>query len=552
MWFSSVFLKTLRDFRVAILGWGIGMGLLMLVLLSVVPSLIATPQDVRALNSLAAQFQWLAAPVAVGTVGGYVTWKYGTFVLIMAIWALLAGGRMLRGEEERGSMDALLSLPRGRGRVALEKLAAMWAALILMGVLIMLLTFAGAKTAKATDIGLSDAALFALNIVLICGVFGSIALFLSQFTQERGTAAGITGGLLVVFIVLDMVHRVVPNTTWVSAISPVYYYNLSKPLIPASFVGGGTNAGGMLVMLAISVVLSGIAILLFVGRDVGAVALPGLARQSAQAHPERALPVNSWSLQSVYARGLRMIMVPTLWWTLIIAGFAAFMVDIVKQVEAQMASLTAGSSLLSNEIGKVGGGNATANATLLSFLFVFLPVLLMAFAVTQANRWTADEEDGRLELVLSTPQPRLGVILGRFAALTTATVFIGVVTLAATAAAAAGTGVKLDGGNLTAATLSLIPMGLLIAALGYLLSGWLRAAVDTGLLSILLAIWFFISFVGPDLNWSNTVLHLSAFYYYGTPIIHGLPLGDMLGILAVCVVALVLASVRFVRKDIGR
>ena len=27
MWFKSVFLKSLRDYRVAILGWGIGMGL---------------------------------------------------------------------------------------------------------------------------------------------------------------------------------------------------------------------------------------------------------------------------------------------------------------------------------------------------------------------------------------------------------------------------------------------------------------------------------------------------------------------------------------------
>jgi hypothetical protein len=45
-------------------------------------------------------------------------------------------------------------------------------------------------------------------------------------------------------------------------------------------------------------------------------------------------------------------------------------------------------------------------------------------------------------------------------------------------------------------------------------------------------------------------LRLSAFYYYGTPLLHGLPLGDMLGVLVVTIV--VLASVRFVRKDIGR
>ena len=200
-------------------------------------------QQARAsLVSLSGSFAWLAEPIAVDTPGGYATFKYGFTILLIAIWPLLACSRLLRGEEERGSLDALLSLPRGRVRVALEKLAAVWTALLGMGLLIGLLTFAGGKSVSA-DFGLGDALLFGLNVALICGVFGSIALLLSQFTQERGTAAGWTGGLLLIFIVLDMVHRVIPNTDWLSRLSPVYYYNLSKPLVP----GYGTNPGAMLV-----------------------------------------------------------------------------------------------------------------------------------------------------------------------------------------------------------------------------------------------------------------------------------------------------------------
>jgi ABC-2 type transport system permease protein len=142
--------------------------------------------------------------------------------------------------------------------------------------------------------------------------------------------------------------------------------------------------------------------------------------------------------------------------------------------------------------------------------------------------------------------------LGRFAALTTATVIIGVLTLAVTALASVATGLKLDGGNLAAATLSIIPLGLLIAAIGYLFSGWLSTALDTGLLSFLLVIWFFISFIGPGLNWPDATLRFSAFYYYGKPLLDGLPLGSMLGVLGVAIVALALASVRFMSKDIAR
>ncbi len=150
MWFTSVYLKTLRDFRLAILGWGMGMGLVMYDVLAAVPSLMATPAARQTLVSLASSFAWQAEPVAVDTVGGYATWKEGLFILLIAIWPLLACSRLLRGEEERGSMDALLSLPRGRLRVALEKLAAMWTALLVMGVLITLMTFAGGKASTRT------------------------------------------------------------------------------------------------------------------------------------------------------------------------------------------------------------------------------------------------------------------------------------------------------------------------------------------------------------------------------------------------------------------
>jgi ABC-2 type transport system permease protein len=549
MLFRNIYLKTLRDYRIAILGWGLGIGLLIYVVLSSFPSLVETPEARASLVSLGPSFAWIAEPIKIDTPGGYATFKYGFTVLVMALWPLLASSRMLRGEEERGSMDVLLSMPRGRGRVALEKLAAIWTALLGMGLLIGLLTYAGGMRVNA-DFSLGDALLSGLNLALICGVFGSLALLISQFTQERGTAAGLTGGLLLIFIVLDMVHRVIPNTDWISHFSPIYYYNLNKPLVP----GYGINPGALLVLLALSIILSGASIWLFVRRDIGGiVALPGWLRLPERAaRPEQALPANAWSLRSVYTRGLGMMVVPAFWWTLAIAGFAAWMVIVVKQTESSLATIYQSSPILKELITKVGGGDVATNATILSALFTFLPLLLMAFAVTQVNRWAADEEDGRLEMVLSTPQPRLNVLLARFAALTTVLVIIGVLTLIATELSALAAGLKLDGGNVAVATLSMIPMGLLIAAIGFLFSGWLRTAIDTGLLSFLLVIWFSITFIGPELNWPEGVQKLSAFYYYGTPLLHGLSLGNMLLVLVVAVVALALASVRFVRKDIGR
>lgn len=550
MLLRNIFLKTLRDYRVAILGWGIGMGLTIISPMASVATLINTPAARAQLAQLAAQFKWAADPVAAGTVGGYATFKIGIFILLMAVWPLLAGSRMLRGEEDRGSLDVLLSLPRTRLQVAMQKTAAMWVALLAMGVIVGLLAYLGGTKFKG-EFNFWDAQVFGFNLALICAVFGAIALFVSQFTRERGPAAGITGGLLLVFIVVDMVHRVIPNSDWFSHLSPIYYYNLSKPLIPSY----GSNVGAMLVMLGLTVVLTAAGIALFVRRDVGdAVRIPivgGLVRQSP---PSKALPERDWSLGSVYARGLATVAAPTVWWTIGIAGWAAWMVVVVKQLVNTLTQLLASSTngaSLTKALEKLGGNSSHVDAVFLGAMFELLPVLLMAFAVTQVNRWNADNDEGRLEIILSTPQPRVGVLLARFAALATATIFIGVFTLLASAVSSSIAGVPVDTTKLVEATLGMIPLGLLMAAVGYLAAGFLRTAVDTGLISFLLAGWFFVSFIGPDLKWPDTTLRLSPFYYYGAPLLNGIQLGNLLVIVGVAAVALALATLRFARKDIA-
>jgi putative exporter of polyketide antibiotics len=94
-------------------------------------------------------------------------------------------------------------------------------------------------------------------------------------------------------------------------------------------------------------------------------------------------------------------------------------------------------------------------------------------------------------------------------------------------------------------------MALFVAAIGYLAAGWLRTAVETGLLSFLLAAWIFITFLGPELKLPDAALRLSALYYYGTPVIDGFQTGSMLFIVALGGVALALAVFRFSRKDIA-
>ena len=218
--FKSIYLKTLRDYRVPILSWGVGLGVLMAAIFAAVPQLLATPEARASLLALGPSFAWFAEPVKIDTPGGYATWKYGLTVLIVALWPMLAQSAMLRGEEERGSLDVLLSAPRTRLRVALEKVAATWTALVLMAVIIGLLAFAGAAKSDA-DTTPTSTILYGLNLATFAAVMGAISLLFSQFTRERRAATGWTAGVLFIFIVVDMVHRVVDGTEWLSRLSQV-------------------------------------------------------------------------------------------------------------------------------------------------------------------------------------------------------------------------------------------------------------------------------------------------------------------------------------------
>lgn len=546
-WLSSVYLKTLRGYRIAIVGWGYGMSLLVLELVASTSAITQTAAGRASLTEIASQFAWNAAPVAVDTPGGYATFKLGVGILVMAIWPLLAATRTLRGEEESGTLDVLLATPQSRTQVAVQKIAAIGTALLGMALVIGVVTWAGGAFFRG-GYGFGDALLFGLNLALICSVFGGVALFVSQFVLERRRAAGVTAGVLLVAIVVDMVHRIWPGTGWISAFSPVYYYNLNKPLVPSY----GTTPWALVVMPAIAVALSGAALWLFARRDIdGAVAVPHWLRLPRLGRAPAPLPAREWSLWSVYTRGLRASAWSAFWWTVAIAGFAGWMVLAVKQLGSALNGIDS-QSAVSSILSKLGGGDVKLTTTLLSAIFVILPVLLMAFAVTQVNRWSSDEEDGRFELLLATPHPRTRVLLARFGALATATAGIGLVTLGVTALAEALTGLPLEGGDLVAATLGMVPLGLLTAALGYLGAGWLRTAADTGLLSFLLAGWFLLSFVGPELSWPDGLLRLSPFYYYGSPLLHGLQWSVIIGLLLTTAIALGGGAARFARKDIGR
>src|SRR5579884_2100199 len=228
--FRSILSKSLRDYRVPMLAWGYGLAVLMAAGFAT-----ATPAIVTAFMSFAKIISFLGEPYAMNTPEGYITFRYMETVMpiFLSIWPILAGARLVRGEEERGTMDVLLATSQTRTRLLLEKVGALAIALLVIAVLYALGVLAGETALGGGHVNFIRALLAGLNLILLNFFFGMVALLISQVTESRRAAAGWASGLLILFVLLNIVGREL-HGSWVQYLSPVYYYNLNRPLI-ASF-----------------------------------------------------------------------------------------------------------------------------------------------------------------------------------------------------------------------------------------------------------------------------------------------------------------------------
>jgi ABC-2 type transport system permease protein len=187
----SIWTKTLREYRVPILGWGLGLAILIYSQIYAVGQLSLQARLDAA--QLAEGMRFFGDPVALTTPTGYATWKtMGALPALLGIWAVLAGARLLRREEERHSLDVLLATPCSRARVLGEKGVALIIALAAIGILIGLGAMGGeAKAGVPVDGG--GAIMAGLNASLAALVFAMLALLLSQMVRSAGAAALLTG-----------------------------------------------------------------------------------------------------------------------------------------------------------------------------------------------------------------------------------------------------------------------------------------------------------------------------------------------------------------------
>ena len=146
---GSIFGKTLRESARSVAMVGLGFGLLVFFVSSLLASEFGTAQSRAEIAAQATQLPvvfrgLLGDPINVETMGGFISWRLLNIgPLMVGIWSLMALAGTIGGESARGSLEMLMTEPISRSRIALHKLAAHLVGMAIAVLLVAMLTWLG-------------------------------------------------------------------------------------------------------------------------------------------------------------------------------------------------------------------------------------------------------------------------------------------------------------------------------------------------------------------------------------------------------------------------
>ena len=260
--------KTIREQRRALMWWGIGLFASGATYAPFYPSIKENAATLEKYMDSMPDFLREAFMGASGdftSPAGYLNTELFNFFapLLLLLFAIGAGARAIAGEEEKQTLDILLSTPIARRRVVIDKFVAMLLAGALLSVLLWLsIPILGPPF--DLNPSLVDLAAASFMCYLLAMAFGSIALAIGCATGRRALAVGVTAGIAAGAWLLDLLVPAIDSISWLQQLSPFHYYLQPEPMM------NGIGWGGSAVLAGIAVVAFGAALVLFERRDLAA------------------------------------------------------------------------------------------------------------------------------------------------------------------------------------------------------------------------------------------------------------------------------------------
>lgn len=424
-------------------------------------------------------------PHRVQEVGGFTAWRsLGLLSVVGGVWGVLAGPRLLRGEEDEGRWELVLAGATTRIRAACVGVMAALGSLIWLWVWTATGAIVGAVVA---GFSIASALFLALAIVSAAAMFLGVGLVAGQLAPRRRAATAV-GAAVFAAAYLTRLVGIATDRPWVQNVSPLGWVDALRPMT-------GSSVWPLLPIGAVCVAAGAVTVAA-AARDLGS------ARVDLEIAPRRTTRLlgGPWTL------AVRLALPTALGW---IAGLAAvcLVVGLVSGAVAASATRSGMGGLL-ERLGAHGFGTR---------VFVGLTMISLTSAICLAAAgWVSTaretEASGRADTVLTLAVRRrtwfAATVAVALAVLSALGMTCGLLVWAALQLSTADVGL----GPLMAAGLNTVPAAAVVLGVGLLVFGiaprWASAAAYG-----LVAWSFLVEFVGALLAAPAWLLDLSLLHH---------------------------------------
>jgi ABC-2 type transport system permease protein len=486
----------------------------------------AEREQAAALISDQPGFAVLLGPVNdIGTVGGYMVYKNFVFLTsIGAVWALLLGTRLLRGEEDTGRWQLMLTGSTRPARATVVILAALGLAVAAVFAGTTALTLLAGRD-HDLDLGIPDTFLYGASLALVPAVFATVGAFTSQLcrTRRAATTLAMTGFGLA--LGLRMIADAGPQTHWLLWVTPLGWAELMRPFTE-------NNAWPLLPAALAVLSLGAASAMLAARRDVGGGVFLG--------HDARR--PRSAGLTSAGAFSVRLELPVLLAWCL-----GAAVTGLVLGTFAKIAT-TGSVDTLRDNLDRYGV-QGTFLSQLLGIEFLLVATVVALLPAGQLSAAEAEETSGRLVHLLARPVRRATWLLGRLVLSGTAVVSAGLLAGLGLWLGAWLQGIDLGLGTLLGAGLNVVPTALVALGLGAVTFSVAARASAVGVYTLVIWSMFtnLLTPLIPALTWMD---RLSLFHYMALVPGQDADAGTVIATAALGVLLCGVATALFANRDL--
>ena len=228
--------RALRDGRLGLTWWAVGIGVYSVFIMAVWP-VMDDNEDFQDLadsypDALQAMMGGSDAFSALTTPAGFLdTYLFSMILpLLLVGLAVSMGASLLAGEEENGLLDLLLSNPVTRSRALAEKALAIVIALLGLAVILDLVVLVVGQPVNLS-IGVDKLVAATVGAVLFGLFHGLLSMLAGAVAGSKGLAVGVGWGVALVGYLLNVVSNMDSSLEWLRWGSPLYYATANTPLL---------------------------------------------------------------------------------------------------------------------------------------------------------------------------------------------------------------------------------------------------------------------------------------------------------------------------------